>query len=157
MTFERATLTALTLALLATPALGQEVDISKGKIKVQGANGERVEIGTDEADDDADEPGEAAAAVTAITGNGKKLKVACAPGKASFTVAGNKNELTLTGDCQHVSVSGNANVVHVERVASISLTGNKNVATYVDGVGGQAPKIVKTGNDNSVKKVPPAR
>lgn len=143
----------------ASVATAEDVEITDGKVKVKGANGQTVEItdgliaGTGDEDGVVGEDGKA----TVITGNNKKVKQACVTGKTHFTVTGNNNKVTLTGECAKVTVTGNNNKVHVDNVGVLVMTGNANNATYLGGLSGKAPKITRTGNGNVVEKIEAAQ
>jgi hypothetical protein len=84
-----------------------------------------------------------------ITQNDLKRTIDC---KGAVRISGNRNTLTLTGECSSLLVDGNDNVVTVEAVAEIATWGNRNTVTWTRGVGGKPPKISDPGTKNSIKK-----
>ena len=68
------------------------------------------------------------------------------------TINGDKNQVTLTGQCSTLKVNGNENIVNVEAVAEISTWGNRNNVTWRRGAGGKPPKISNPGTANNIKK-----
>ncbi len=70
------------------------------------------------------------------------------------SVDGNFNSLSLTGDCQQVSVNGNRNDVSIESAVSITVLGNENEVTWSRGVGGRRPEVANFGSDNAISRKP---
>lgn len=68
------------------------------------------------------------------------------------TINGNRNKLTLRGECHALTLSGNGNTVEVETVTSISLPGNHNQVAWGKAAGGEKPQITDLGNGNSVTR-----
>jgi hypothetical protein len=85
-----------------------------------------------------------------IDENQIKRAIDCKGG--GVTINGDKNQLTLTGQCSTLKVNGNENIVSVEAVAEISTWGNRNNVTWRRGAGGKPPKISNPGTANNIKK-----
>ena|SRR5215471_13662087 len=68
------------------------------------------------------------------------------------TINGDKNQVTLTGQCSTLRVNGNENIAKVEAVAEITTWGNRNKVTWTRGAGGKPPKISNPGTANIIKK-----
>lgn len=88
-----------------------------------------------------------------VSGVGQKVEHACTAAQPAVSVNGSGNQVTLTGECQRVEITGSNNLVTMEAVGRISVNGSANRATYVRGLGKKAPKIERTGVGNSVTKV----
>jgi hypothetical protein len=85
-----------------------------------------------------------------INKNEQKRTIDCNGGAVSIN--GDRNTLTLTGECSTLRVDGNDNIVTVEAVAEISTWGNRNKVTWTRGVGGKPPTISNPGTSNTIKK-----
>jgi hypothetical protein len=68
------------------------------------------------------------------------------------TVKGNKNELTIKGECSRLYVMGNKNIINVEAVAKIETPGNKNTVIWENGIDGKKPSISNLGTKNKIKR-----
>ena len=86
---------------------------------------------------------------TTIVKNNQTKAIACKTGEA-IEVAGNKNSVTLSGECKSVVVSGNENTVTIEATGSIDTPGNKNKVTWRRGLDGKDASVTNLGNGNSV-------
>ena len=64
---------------------------------------------------------------------------------ADAVITGDHNTITLHGDCRTVSVTGDANVVRMDRAGSVSLTGDGNRAFWNSG---PAPGLIESGDGN---------
>jgi hypothetical protein len=100
-----------------------------------------------------------------IIDNNQKVTVDCAKEK-SVNIVGNKATVTLTGTCQSVNISGNKatvkgtvlsvnisgdnNSLVLDGVDGILLSGDENTITYKKGVKEKAPKVMDSGDKNSV-------
>jgi hypothetical protein len=89
-----------------------------------------------------------------IVKNKQTVTHACTGGNVQVLIAGNKNTVTLTGDCAKVSVTGNRNIVTVDGVGEVNVMGNKNTLTWKRGIGGKKAKVSNTGNGNKVRRAP---
>lgn len=83
-----------------------------------------------------------------ILDNGVARTIDC--GGREIVVAGNRSQLTLTGDCPVVSVNGNHNQITISNAASIEIAGNENQVTWGAAVSGSAPAIANAGRSNSI-------
>lgn len=165
---------ALALCLItgvAAPARAEDPDtkvtVGKGGVTVQAGGGKaKVQVGGVQVDaegaaeeaaaeDDGEEALEGEEGETlSVVGNGKKVTHACVPGKALvIEVTGDKNNLTLTGECKSVSLVGNHNTVIAEAVGAVVATGNHLVVKYRRGLDGKPPKVTKLGNKISITKL----
>ena len=86
-----------------------------------------------------------------IVKNKQTVTHACT-GKSVVVVSGNKNIVTLTGDCARVEVDGNKNIVTIDGVGKLSVRGNNNTRSWKQGVGGKRAKVSNTGNGNKVHR-----
>jgi hypothetical protein len=104
----------------------------------------------------------AAGPVTAIQDQGNVLNLLisdlkttqdCGDGKA-VNINGNRNDITLTGSCGHLSLNGRGNTVHVAEVAAIDMAGHDNTLTWERGRNGAKPAVqIVGGADNRVRHV----
>ncbi|MCW5959460.1 MAG: DUF3060 domain-containing protein [Pyrinomonadaceae bacterium] len=60
------------------------------------------------------------------------------------------NTYKFTGECKKLTVKGVSNKVSVEKVGEINASGISNKVVYGEGIGGKAPKIIKTGKSTTV-------
>jgi Protein of unknown function (DUF3060) len=67
------------------------------------------------------------------------------------TVMGNGNSLTLRGTCPRVDVKGNENIIGVETVQAIAMTGNHNRVTWTRAAEGEQPTTSDLGNGNAIR------
>ena len=58
---------------------------------------------------------------------------------------------TLTGECKKLVVDGVSNVINVEKVGEIVVSGTSNKVFYTEGLNGKKPKITKNGTSTSVE------
>jgi hypothetical protein len=159
-----AVLSGVLAGLLLAPAMGAaqgrtSVKVDKnGNVHVKAGNTEVKTNGADEgeqlggADVEAeDEEGEEkpADATIEISGSGAQETHRCSP-KSEVEISGNDNEITLTGECKSVSVSGANNKVKVDAVAAINVTGANNTVAWKRVVGGKKPKVTRNGANNKV-------
>ncbi|BBY57756.1 DUF3060 domain-containing protein [Mycolicibacterium sarraceniae] len=66
-----------------------------------------------------------------VVGNNKMASYAC--GGGDIDIVGDDNEVTVTGHCRKVRISGNDNMVVLETADSIRTSGDHNVVTYRSG------------------------
>ena len=108
-----------------------------------------------------------AAADVVVLDNNAKLKVDCAKDK-TVTVVGNGAQITLTGACDRVTISGNKasvkgsvgaalvsgndNTLELDAVDEISVSGNKNTVSFKKGLKAKLPKVANTGTDNKLSQ-----
>ncbi|RKH58048.1 DUF3060 domain-containing protein [Corallococcus llansteffanensis] len=84
-----------------------------------------------------------------VTGSGETATHECTPG-STVEITGASNNVTLTGECKSVTVSGSNNTVKVEATRAISVTGMANTVTWKRGHGKSKPKISRTGMNNKI-------
>ena len=73
----------------------------------------------------------------------------------SVAISGNKNQITIVGDCQSIAVSGNHNRVLVKgNYTQVGVFGNKN---HVQLSKLQADKMVNSGKDNVIELIKASR
>ena len=66
------------------------------------------------------------------------------------TVNGSHNKVTVSGTCHALTVSGDANAVTLEKVSSISITGEGNEVRWAKASDGERPQITDQGKSNRV-------
>jgi hypothetical protein len=158
-------LSGVVASLLLVPAMGA----AQGRTSVKVGKDGNVEVKTGNTtvktgDADADQPGatvvetqdedaggdeKPAGGKLEISGTGANETHRCTP-KTEVDVSGSGNEVTLTGECKSVTVSGADNKVKVEAVAAIEVTGSGNEVTWKRAVGAKKPKVSRTGVNNKV-------
>jgi hypothetical protein len=100
-----------------------------------------------------------------LVDNDQKVTVDCAKDKA-VNIAGNKANVTLTGTCEminisgneatvkgsalHVQVSGNDNTIALDATDHIMVSGNKNTITYKKAAKAKKTAVMNSGTDNKV-------
>jgi hypothetical protein len=106
-----------------------------------------------------------ALADVSIVDNGQKLTVDCAKDK-QVNIVGNKAEVTLTGTCEQVNISGNKasvkgsvrqanisgneNTLALDAVDQIFVSGNKNTVSYKKPAKEKKTSTANTGSDNKI-------
>jgi hypothetical protein len=83
--------------------------------------------------------------------SGQKRSIACGSGE-TVQIVGQRNTLTVTGDCRKVDVSGANNIISIEAVGSIEVTGTDNDITWQRAIGGNAPRVSTTGAGNKINR-----
>ena len=83
-----------------------------------------------------------------VDGNSKDLEFNCRERNA--IIEGNNHIITLNGECDFLSVTGNGHKVYVDAVTTIKVTGNGNHVTYERGADRRSPRIIKSGLRNKV-------
>ena len=66
------------------------------------------------------------------------------------TVNGSNNRVTIKGTCHALNISGSNNMVSVNSVASIALSGTDNQVAWATASGGEKPQVTDLGKDNKV-------
>lgn len=89
-------------------------------------------------------------ATLSVTEN-ESVKTIEADGR-DVSIDGNRNKITVSGPCHALTVSGNENHVTLEKVATISTPGNRNLVTYTGVVGGETAQVTNLGSGNEIKK-----
>jgi hypothetical protein len=79
----------------------------------------------------------------AVLSNGERRTLDCHG--QDVKVTGSRNELTLRGSCPRVDVAGAANVIAIETVDRIDVTGTGNRVTWARGLTRPAPRVSTTG------------
>jgi hypothetical protein len=127
-----------------------EVKAGDTEVKTDGA-GSEDQLGGADVEAEGEEEGEEkpANAQLEISGTGGQETHRCSP-KTEVDITGSDNEVTLTGECKSVSVSGANNKVKVDAVATISVTGANNAVAWKRAVGGKKPKVSRSGANNKV-------
>lgn len=108
-----------------------------------------------------------AAADVVVIDNNAKIKVDCAKDK-TVTIVGNSAQITLTGACDRVTISGNKanvkgsvgtalvsgndNTLELDAVDEITVSGNKNTVSFKKGLKAKLPKVANTGTDNKLSQ-----
>jgi hypothetical protein len=87
------------------------------------------------------------AAPNKITGSDVKAIYSCNGHNVKIT--GNADFLTLTGSCPNVHVAGSDNYVVIQKVGTLTVSGNDNRVKWVKGLHG-SPKTSISGNHNSI-------
>jgi hypothetical protein len=87
------------------------------------------------------------AAPSKITGSDVKAIYTCNGHNVKIT--GNNDFLTLTGSCPNVHVGGSNNYVVIQKVGTLTVSGNNNRVKWVKGLHG-SPKTSISGNHNSI-------
>jgi hypothetical protein len=90
-----------------------------------------------------------APAQTVIEGSSKRVTVTCTE---RVRVGGLKNQITLIGSCPDVTVEGSSNTVTIAALGSLTLAGSNNKVIWADGIGGRAPRIDRSGTNNTVER-----
>jgi hypothetical protein len=63
-----------------------------------------------------------------------------------------KSDLTFSGKCEELIVTGTDNKIHVENVGKIKVEGVNNKITYGEGIDGKKPSIDNSGVNNTVEQ-----
>ncbi|MDQ8756208.1 DUF3060 domain-containing protein [Sphingosinicella sp. LHD-64] len=92
------------------------------------------------------------AAQARFTGSNRQAILDCRGG--TIEVVGARNDLGVRGPCRKVSVTGAGNIVVIERVLSIEVSGAMNRVTWRERMDGRSPRISRTGVGNTVARVP---
>jgi hypothetical protein len=88
-----------------------------------------------------------------LSGSGRHETIACTGG-TEVAINGSDNNITLSGDCKSVSVTGSTNQVTAEGMGALSVIGSDNTVTWKHALGkAQKPKVSTTGSGNRVSKV----
>lgn len=86
-----------------------------------------------------------------LLGPGQQRAVDC--GGNAVQITGNDGNITLEGTCREVTLVGNDNLIQIETVGVISVTGNDNQITWASGMNNTSPQVSRSGNDNVVSQV----
>lgn len=86
-----------------------------------------------------------------LLGPGQQRAVDC--GGNTVQITGNDGNINLQGTCREVVLVGNDNLIQIETVGAISVTGNDNQITWASGMKGTPPQVSQSGNDNVVSPV----
>ena len=90
-------------------------------------------------------------AQTKLSVSGQKRTIACGSGE-TVQVTGQRNTLTVTGDCRKVDITGAKNTVSIEAVGSIEVTGTDNDIIWHRAIGGNAPRVSANGAGNTISR-----
>lgn len=129
-----------------------EVKAGNTTVKTDAADAETGSAVVETSDEDEDTKGEEKPeeGKLEISGVGGNETHRCTPKMNEVEVTGSDNQLTLTGDCKSVTVSGANNKVKVEAVATIDVAGSGNEVLWKRAVGAKKPKVSRTGVNNKV-------
>jgi hypothetical protein len=83
----------------------------------------------------------------------QKKAMAC-PKSDDISISGIGEDVTVTGECGSVAISGSENKVTIEATGRIEVSGIQNVVRWQRGLGGKPPKIQKSGVDHKVERMP---
>jgi|GEM_PF-3591691 len=131
---------------------GNKVDVRGGNVKVE-SEGTRTTVKVErDGDDDKKDADDDSSSEIDITGAGRKETLAC-NGTTEVSISGSSNELTFTGVCKSVDVTGSSNKITLDAVERIDVTGTDNTVTWKKAAGGRKkPKVSSTGTDNKVSQ-----
>lgn len=90
-------------------------------------------------------------AQTKLTVSGQKRSIACGSGE-TVQIVGQRNTLTVTGECRKVDISGAKNIVSIEAVGSIEVTGTDNEITWQRATNGDNPRVSTNGAGNTITR-----
>lgn len=87
-----------------------------------------------------------------VNGNDGATQHACTAGE-TVNVNGNRNTVTITGDCGRVNVSGSENQVTLDGLTKLTVTGSQNQITWARNLSNkQKLPISDVGLQNHVSK-----
>lgn len=130
---------------------GTQVNVGDGKVNVQ-TQGTNTQVEAEEQDEDEADSDSASGSHVDITGSARKETIACT-GNTEVSINGSSNNVTLTGECKSVMVTGSSNGVSVETVGEITVTGSSNKVTWKKAAGGKKkPAVSSTGTGNKVSQ-----
>ncbi|HYH97659.1 DUF3060 domain-containing protein [Hyalangium sp.] len=129
---------------------GSKVDVSGGNVKVE-SDGTTTQVEV-EKDDDEERSDDDSDSEINITDAGRKATLAC-DGNTEVSISGSANDLTFTGECKRVDVTGSSNKVTLDTVGRIDVTGTSNAVTWKKAAGGKKkPKVSSTGTANKISQ-----
>ena len=83
----------------------------------------------------------------------QKKAIACTESD-EISISGIDEQVTVTGACASVAISGSNNKVTIEATGRIQVSGTDNVVRWQRGLGDKPPKVQKSGVDNKVERAP---
>jgi hypothetical protein len=83
----------------------------------------------------------------------QKKAMTCAKND-EISVSGIGEEVTVTGECGAVAISGSENKVTIESAGRIQVSGVQNTVRWQRELAGKPPRIQKSGVDNRVERMP---
>ncbi|MCC6333742.1 MAG: DUF3060 domain-containing protein [Myxococcales bacterium] len=90
--------------------------------------------------------------VWTVTGQGRSGTHACGANE-EVRISGQGHQLTLTGPCKKVQVSGQSNNVTTDTAEVIQVSGMSNQVSWKAGPGGKKPKVSLSGMGNSAPQL----
>ena len=85
-----------------------------------------------------------------LSGTGESATYPCNGREIEVEKSATASRYTLTGECKKLVVDGVSNVINVEKVGEIVVSGTSNKIIYSEGLNGKKPKITKSGTSTSV-------
>ena len=99
------------------------------------------------------EDAEAARAAGAqLVGNDQTLAHACDIGER-VELVGDRNIVTITGECVGLSVTGSGNQIGIEVVDEVRIEGDRNDVRWQRGLTFDRPNVLESGGSNSVQRL----
>ena len=86
-----------------------------------------------------------------LSGTGESATYPCNGREIEVEESATASKYTLTGECKKLVVDGVSNVINVEKVGEIVVSGTSNKVVYSEGLNGKKPKIKKSGTSTSVE------
>ena len=86
-----------------------------------------------------------------LSGTGESATYPCNGREIEVEESATASRYTLTGECKKLVVDGVSNVINVEKVGEIVVSGTSNKVVYSEGLNGKKPKIKKSGTSTSVE------
>ena len=85
-----------------------------------------------------------------LSGTGESATYPCHGREIEVEESATASRYTLTGECKKLTVDGVSNVIDVEKVGEIAVSGTSNKVVYGEGLNGKKPKITKSGTSTAV-------
>jgi len=86
-----------------------------------------------------------------LSGTGESATYPCNGREIEVEESATASRYTLTGECKKLVVDGVSNVINIEKVGEIVVSGTSNKVVYSEGLNGKKPKITKSGTSTSVE------
>jgi len=90
-------------------------------------------------------------AQTKLTLSNQTRTVDC--GGGTLQLSGRQNTITVTGECRKVDITGAGNIVSIDAVAAIEVTGIGNTVTWRRAIGRATPRVSVTGS-STINRAP---
>ncbi len=78
-----------------------------------------------------------------LSGTGESATYPCKDREIEVEESATASRYTLTGECKKLVVVGVSNIINVEKVGEIVVSGTSNKVFYSEGLNGRKPKIKK--------------